>query len=228
MQIRRFCTGRRLAFAVAVSWLTLSAHAALVNGGFETGDFTGWAVGGNSLSDGVATDGALIAGTTAPFTPAFVNAHGGTFAAFALVRCAGLIACPARELITLSQVVSVVPSTTYSAGFFLGNDSPATFGTFTQDADLQIFVDGVGLLPSGQRNIDPGSTSADMKLFSGTFPSGGRTTVTVMFQIIGSGTARAGASFDDFFVEPVPAPETGSTQLIAAGLCALIWHRRPC
>jgi hypothetical protein len=116
----------------------------------------------------------------------------------------GLIGCPARELITLSQVISVVPNTGYSAGFFLGNDSPATFGTFTQDADLQIFVDGVGLLPSSQRNINPGSTPAEMQLFSGTFSSGGRTTVTVMFQIIGSGTARAEASFDDFFVDPFP------------------------
>src|SRR5712691_7186327 len=116
----------------------VSAHAGLVNPGFEAGNFAGWMIGGNSISNGVAVDGTLISGTAAPFSPAFVNVHSGAFAGFALVRCSG---CSPTELITLSQVVAVVPNTTYSIGFFLGNDSSSGMGIDIDNNHFQIFVD---------------------------------------------------------------------------------------
>ena len=33
---------------------SLPAHASLINAGFETGDFTGWTVGGSNGASGVA------------------------------------------------------------------------------------------------------------------------------------------------------------------------------
>jgi len=201
----------------------ICSRAAIVNPGFETGDFTGWTIGGDSISTGVAVDGALIAGTDAPFSPAFVNVHSGAFAGFATVRCGSNI-CSPIELVTLSQIVAVIPNTTYSIGFFLGNDSSSGLGINIDDSHLQIFVDGVGLLSPRFENFPTGSSPADMQLFSSSFFSSNRSSITAMFQINGSGTSRDGLSFDDFFVTPVPEPSTAS--LIVTGIGALLACRR--
>src|SRR5215472_15670334 len=81
----------------------------LVNPGFETGDFTGWTIGGTSTSFGVATTGTVIPETDPPFTPAFVTVHSGDFAAFANVSCSSFIGCTPRLTFTLSQVIAVSP-----------------------------------------------------------------------------------------------------------------------
>jgi hypothetical protein len=64
-----------------------------------------------------------------------------------------------------------------------------------------------------------------MQLFSSSFFSSNRSSITATFQINGSGTSRAGLSFDDFFVTPVPEP--GTVALIVTGFGALlVWRRQ--
>jgi PEP-CTERM motif-containing protein len=203
--------------------VTVCSRAGLINPGFETFDFTGWTIGGTSLTFGVGVDGSRIPAVDPPFSPAFVNVHSGNVAAFAVVKCAG--GCSPLELIILSQVIAVVPNTTYSIGFFLGNDSASPAGIHIDNNHLQIFVDGAGLLPSDPTQfIAAGSTPADMRLISSFFSSGARTSVTAKFQITASGTSRAGVSFDDFFVTAA-VPEPGSAMLIAIGLAILALSR---
>jgi hypothetical protein len=205
---------------------SVRAQNLLVNPGFETGDFSGWTVGGNSTSAGVATDGASIAGASPSSSPHFVNLRSGSFAGFAVVRQGNTgppppTPTPDIERILLSQTVAVTPFDTLSIGFYLGNDASSGYGAFTGDDFLQIFVDGVGILPSDLLVVSPGSTPADFRFISGNAATGSRTSVNVTFAITGSGTARAGASFDDFFVNGVaPAaavPEPGTLALLLVG-----------
>ena len=58
----------------------------LVNPGFETGDFSGWTVGGNSMNTGVASDGTPISGFDPPFAWNYVNVRSGDYAGYALVK----------------------------------------------------------------------------------------------------------------------------------------------
>jgi hypothetical protein len=106
---------------IAIS--TPSAQADLVaNGGFETGDFTGWTLSGNLSATGVSTN----------------IAHGGSYAAFL---------GPVGSDGTLSQDLSTIAGDTYSVSFWvkhgLSNQptSPliAEFGAFWNGS--RIFYD---------------------------------------------------------------------------------------
>jgi hypothetical protein len=193
----------------------------LINPGFETGAFTGWTTGGTSTSFGVATSGTVIPGTDAPFTPALVNVNSGTFAAFANVDCSTNVgACTPRLIFTLTQVLAVVPNSTYSVGFYLSDDSPSGMGIDVDNNDTQIFVNGTGVLsPSSNINIVDLDTS--FHLFSGSFSTGASNSATITFQIDGSGTSRAGVSLDDFFVTASAVPEPTSYAPISFGLAML-------
>jgi len=90
-------------FAAVVAIVALSAstsEAALVNAGFETGNYSGWIVGGTANS-GVAADGTSISGTY--YADNVVNVHSGNFAAWGAVSIFG----SPQQYLTLTQTVSV-------------------------------------------------------------------------------------------------------------------------
>src|SRR4051812_41721375 len=81
----------------------------LVNSGFETGDFTGWTVGGTNGGSGVALDGSVIPGTQSPFGTVTLLAHSGNYAAY------GVVASTQFESLILSQTVNLTPGS-YNVG----------------------------------------------------------------------------------------------------------------
>ncbi len=176
----------------------------LVNSGFEAGSFAGWIVGGNSTNTGVDVDGVVISGDDAPFTPSHVNVRSGAFAGYSVVQNG----IDPVERILLEQTVAVVADSNYSVGFWLGNDSRSIFGYSLDDAHMQIFVNGVGLLSAPITNfLARGSTSADFFEFSSVWASGSATSAMVVFAINGSGTSRVGLPFDDFYFDGSAVPE---------------------
>lgn len=194
----------------------------LTNPGFETGDFTGWIVGGNSIQVGVATDGTPIPNAEPPFPPNFQNVHSGQFAGNALVQDG----IDPVERIILSQTVSVLRNQNVNTGFWLGNDSQSEFGMNIDDAHTQIFIDGVGLLPNTFLNGGiRGSSPADFMLFSGSFNTGARDSITVAFAINGSGTSRVGLSFDDLFFDSERVSGPATIFLVILGLLGLVGGR---
>jgi hypothetical protein len=204
---------------------TISGAAAaspnlLVNPGFESGNFSGWTVGGNSIQAGIAKDGTPIPNVDPEFVPAFQNVRSGSFAGNALVKD---VHAP-TELVTLTQVVAVNPNQDIDVGFWIGNDSQHDFGISIDDNHTQIFIDDIGLLSSRSRNVPAGSGPDDFLELHRTLNTGSRTTMAVSYEINGSGTAPAGASFDDFFVIPIPEPTT--LVIIGIGLVAVGLTRR--
>jgi hypothetical protein len=206
--------------------MAYSAPAAniLVNPGFETGNFAGWTTGGNSINSGVAAGGTAIVGTS---TASTVTVRSGSFAGFAVVRCSDSAACLnlqlANENFTLAQTVAVQQNTFYDVGFFLGGSNG--YGVDPRDNWLQIFIDGTGLFSDPKTEVVGGV--AGFVPFQGTFNSGSRTTVNVMFQITGSAQGRSGASFDDFFVQVSTVPEPSYAAVLGAALIAGWFMLRP-
>ena len=92
---------------ICLSLGVLSATAlgeAVTNGGFETGDFTGWSVGGNTGFTGVVSS---------PGTPPS-GAHSGTYwAALGPIGSNGVL---------LQATVSVIANQAYEFSFWLKND----------------------------------------------------------------------------------------------------------
>jgi len=228
------CLGRALISGILVFASSVVGAAPtnlLVNPGFETGDFTGWAVTGTSPQVGVATDGTTILGADPPFLPNFQNVRSGDFAGNGLIRNGPAVA-PDFEIVVLSQTVAVLPNEEMSAGFWLGNDSGSAFGMpFGSPGRTQIYIDDVGLLPlTTGVSIFPGSSPAAFVLLAGGFNTGARGSIDISFAITGSGTSRVGVSFDDFFVvsgpPPVAIPEPGAWSLLSLGLAVLAFARR--
>ena len=230
----------RIAAAIVVVLLGPATRAAavpfpgpvnlLVNPGFETGDFTGWTVGGNSPQFGVTTDGTPIPNVSPVFAPTFQNVRSGDFAANALVKNA-LSTSGEIWRIVLTQNVAVLPNRDYVVGFWLGADTAVGFALFVNDQHTQVFIDGLGVLvsppPGGFVGFPEGDGPEDFKRFTNVFNSGSRTSIEVAFALNG-GTRNAPAmSFDDFFVaEPEFVPEPGTLSLLALGLATAGLRRR--
>jgi len=227
---------RRIATAILVAVFGAASRAAavpnpgpvnlLVNPGFETGDFTGWTVGGTSPQFGVATDGTPIPNVSPIYSPGFQNVRSGDFAANALVRNVPFGTGDIWRIV-LTQSVAVLPNRDYVVGFWLGADAPFGFVVFVNDPHTQIFIDGLGLLPPiGFLEFPAGNGPDDFKSLSYIFNSGSRTSIDVAFAINGGTNNAPAMSFDDFFVaEPEFVPEPGTLSLLALG-CATVGLRR--
>src|SRR6266404_6277665 len=115
--------GRKLA-AVAFAVATLSAGAAqanlIVNGSFETGDFTGWTLTGNTGFTGVECPGAPFAGPGDGNCDAFLGPVGSNG--------------------TLSQVLNTLPGRVYSINFdFQPDGGQTSFFSAVWDAQPALF-----------------------------------------------------------------------------------------
>ena len=202
--------------ACALGPATAAAAAPMfVNCGFETGDFTGWTVGGNAVS-GVAPEGTPITGTLIPDN--FVDARSGSFAAFAKLQSND----PATTL-TLEQTVDVDPGVPYSVTVRRGVFGSGING-YTMS--LNLFVDGE--LESGStlsQTSGPAWTFDTMGNY--VFPAG-QTSATFRFEIGGAerfSGGLAGFSIDDVTIQEVPEP-TGLAVVCLTAAAALRRRRR--
>jgi Carbohydrate binding domain len=97
-----------------------SANANIVNnGGFETGDFTGWTQTGNTGATGVGTG---------------IDAHSGTYGAFF---------GPVGSVGGITQTLSTTPGAFYDLNFWLRNDggTPNSFSVTFDGTFLLTFSD---------------------------------------------------------------------------------------
>ena len=194
----------------------------LANPGFETGNFNGWTISGNSVQTLVNTDGTQIPGVAGGFVPTFQNVRSGEFGANALVRTGPL------EQVYLDQIVSVLPSTLYAVGYYVGVDSPdqPAYGFGNQNV---ILVDGIPLALTGLGQIDMNNGAVgpgpdDFRHVFGSFTSGpAQKSAMVSFRITGSGLGRAGFSLDDFhFTAALPCDLDGDGIVGIVDFLALI------
>lgn len=202
--------------AAAALWLASGAWAAnlLDNPGFEAGT-AGWTISG--ASHGVDVADTPIPGSDFDST---VAVRSGSMAAWGVVRG---FCCADPVSVTFAQTVAVAPGQTYELGFYLNNHSRTSVGYGTGDSAnrLQIFANGVGLLPTSVNCpggcLDPvyGWTH-----FSGLVNVGAASSLTVEYRIIASGTGYVGLSVDDFYVTGA-VPEPGTMGLMAVALAAL-------
>ena len=82
--------------------------AMIVNGGFETGDLTGWTLSNPSVWDAVCVAGSTIGASTC-------IANSGTN---------GMAFGKPDTVATLSQSIVTVPGSRYTVSFYLANDNP--------------------------------------------------------------------------------------------------------
>ena len=97
---------RSLALLALVAFAANPVSAQVVNGGFETGDFTGWTQGGNTGFTGVTGSNAI---------------HSGSYGAFF---------GPVGSLGFLSQPIATTPGESYALSFWLKNLSDGTPNSF--------------------------------------------------------------------------------------------------
>ena len=185
-----------IACVTVLASLNVAIHAAFVNPGFETGDFTGWTVGGNA-EYGVALTGTPITGTAIPGN--YVNAWTGAYAAWVKLGTTD----PATTF-TLEQTVPVAPGVTYQWGYSEGAFS--TPPLFNSHYSVRKWVNG-NLFSSGSGSMGSGYIT----FTTGNFVApAGADVATWKFEWSGNvtGGGVAGFSIDDLFVRAVPEPTT--------------------
>lgn len=197
-------------------------RADLINGSFETGDFSGWTVGGN------AQNGVAIANTPIPIAPRnvysdnVVNVRTGKYAAFANVSAFNYVD------FSLTQTIHVNPNSTYDVGFAAGIGVANPW----ESAGAQAIIDVSGTrIFSDYYPVKSGITRKDFAAVDAKWTAPPNvTSATVTFYNTGSGDGFVGFSYDDFHFDQVAiAPEPASVILAgcgAFGLAGFLWRRR--
>ena len=170
----------------------------IVNGGFETGDFSGWTASGN-------TAGGIFVRTTG--SPGGYDPHSGTF--FAAVGPAG------PPLGFLSQTFSDTPGQSLEITYYLASNG-ATPNEF------QTLYDGSTLFD--QSNIPATGSSSPWPYVKYTFAETATGSDTLEF---GFSDPPSVLAFDDVSVEPVSSiPEPVSLLTFGTALAGLGFFRR--
>ncbi len=192
----------------------------VINCGFETGDLTGWTVGGNTINPPGGFDGSGY-GVDA------IDANSGNF---------GLYAGPIGSPMTLYQDLVLTASTTYTISFFLEQDSapitnPSNNHDFSASIDNTALTSTLASLSTITNNL---SSSGSFIPYSYTFTPtsaqlGGSTgSVALLFSFQNDDNYW---SFDDVSVTPQAPPSVPEpASLVLAGLgtaiLALVARRR--
>jgi len=187
--------------AVALGFAAAANANLIVNPSFETGDFTGWSIGGTATSYGVDLDGTAISGSY--YSDNVVNIRSGDYAAWGLVAA---FATPPVNLV-LSQSIDVIAGETYDIGFYLSLGR--TSGLESAGRTLRIRIDGSQVYAfdaygsTGDPFVGTDPTNFEHHSLQWMAPSSG--SVLVEFDLSGSGTAQIGFSYDDFYFIPGPS-----------------------
>ena len=196
---------------VVVCLCALMARGAFVNEGFETGDFTGWTVGGNA-EHGVGFDGDAISGTSVSGN--YVKARSGGQAAWVK-----LSTTDPETTFSLEQTVPVTAGQKYEWGSSIGmfSDPPVAGAQF----GLRRWINGA-LFSSGTSSVGSGFFT----FTTGYTAPAGATNTTFKFEWTGNvaGGSMAGFSIDDVYFRAVPEPGT----ITGVGILAFAFlvHRR--
>jgi hypothetical protein len=198
------------AFVAAMSGAQARATELLTNGGFETGSFSGWTVGGNPQSDGVVVNYSYLGSYYGGATYSVV--HSGSYSAEYVGN--------SSNIFTLTQSITAGAGLLTLSGYIGSYDAsyPSGYG-----GGATIYIDGTALSLSANSSAPSNGT---MSLFQGsTTVTAGVHTVEYSFQY--SGGATNGFSIDDLSANgAVAAPEPASLGLMLAGLGSLGFLRR--
>jgi len=157
------------------------ASSIVANGGFETGNFSGWSLGMNTFGTGVCAAGGSFLG-------AACGVESGMFAA---------VLGPSNVPGTLSQALATLPNTTYALSFSLRVDS------LGQVADNMFSVSWGGNTLLGFANVDmPGYWQLS---FPNVFSTG--TSTELQFVLLNN---PGGFFLDDVSVTAVGTPAGGT------------------